>query len=111
MADEQTIHIVSWPPEPARLAHEFAEGDPLSVSVGFEDTPAHVIVASLPERPLQVAMNMALRAAEPVPLCISLCEPICIDSSYTIGITIFDRPVISITIRGRTRLSGCREEL
>ncbi|WP_119070457.1 hypothetical protein [Aggregatilinea lenta] len=111
MADEQNIHILSWPPEPARLAHEFADGDPLPVTVGFEDTPAHVIVASLPERPLQVAMNMAMRATDAIPLCISLCEPICAESNYTIGITIFDRPVISITIRGRTRLSGCREEL
>lgn len=111
MADEQNVHIISWPPEPAQLAHQFAKGDPLPVSVAFEESPAHVIVASLPERPLQVAMNMALRATEAVPLCISLCEPICAESSYTIGITIFDRPVISITIRGRTRLSGCREEL
>ena len=56
-------------------------------------------------------MNMAMRATDAIPLCISLCEPICAESSYTIGITIFDRPVISITIRGRTRLSACREEL
>ncbi len=55
-------------------------------------------------------MNMDLRVPEAVPLCINLCEPICAESNYTIGISIFDRPVVSLTIRGRTRLSGCREE-
>jgi hypothetical protein len=56
-------------------------------------------------------MAMNLRAPETLPLCIRLCEPICAESNYTIGISIFDRPVITITLRGKTRLFGCREEL
>ncbi len=55
-------------------------------------------------------MRMNLSALDAVPLCIRLCEPICAESNYTIGITIFDRPVITIAIRGITRLFGCREE-
>ena len=56
-------------------------------------------------------MDMALRALDRLPFCIALCEPLCVESAYTIGITMFDRPVITITIRGRTRLFGAHEEL
>ena len=111
MADEHNVHIVSWPGEPAGLEHYFAKGETLPVSVSFGNTPARVVVMTPQDEPLVVSMNMDLRAPRTLPLCISLCEPICADSNYTIGISIFDRPVISITIRGRTRFFGCREEI
>jgi hypothetical protein len=111
MAEEHQVHIVSWPPEPARLEHHFPQEQNIPVSVSFDGTPAHVVIAALRENPLAVNMAMNLRAPETLPLCIRLCEPICVESAYTIGISIFDRPVITITLRGKTRLFGCREEL
>jgi hypothetical protein len=45
-----------------------------------------------------------------VKLCVSVCEPICAQSEYTIGIEIFDRPVASITVRGTTRLFNCSDK-
>lgn len=46
---------------------------------------------------------------EPLPVCIKVCEPICAQSDYTVGITIFDRPVASITLQGLTRIFNCAE--
>jgi hypothetical protein len=54
-------------------------------------------------------MNMNLKVPETIPICIRLCEPICAESNYTIGLSIFDRPLISITIRGKTRFYSCNE--
>lgn len=110
MAEEHTVHIVSWPPEPARLEHHFQK-EQIPVSISFDNTPARVVLAALRENPLVVNMNMNLRAPETLALCLRLCEPICAESHYTIDISIFDHPVISITLRGKTRLFGCREEL
>ena len=45
-----------------------------------------------------------------VKLCVSVCEPICAQSEYTIGIDIFDRPVASITVLGTTKLYNCPEK-
>jgi hypothetical protein len=46
-----------------------------------------------------------------IKLCVSLCEPICVQSDYTIGIDVFDRPVASITVRGMTKLFNCAEKV
>jgi len=110
MAEKQNVHIVGWPAEPARLEHRFDPETPCPVSVSFQEAPARVVVASEPGRSLAVDMNMNLKVPETLPICIKLCEPICAESSYTIGISIFDRPVASLTIRGKTRLFSCREE-
>jgi hypothetical protein len=40
-------------------------------------------------------------------LCITVCEPICAQSDYTIAIDIFDKPVASITVRGNTKFYAC----
>ena len=45
-----------------------------------------------------------------VPVCIKLCEPICAESKYEIGIEIFDRPVGKITVGGLTRFFNCRDK-
>ncbi len=111
MAEEHHVNIVSWPPEPVRLAHQFRQTEDIPVAISFENSPVRVVIASPPDNPLAVNMNMNLRAPETLPLCIRLCEPICAESNYTIAISIFDRQVITITIRGKTRLFGCREEL
>jgi hypothetical protein len=55
-------------------------------------------------------MSVTLQGNEPFPVCIKLCEPICVKSEYTIAIDIFDRPVGVVTLRGTTRLFACPEE-
>ncbi|MCU0805239.1 MAG: hypothetical protein MUF79_09150 [Burkholderiales bacterium] len=110
-AEESKVSIVTWPKEALKLSHEFAEGKPCPVAIAFApETPAHVVVGTDPKQPLDVNMSMSVSARQPVPLCISLCEPICARSDYTIGIAIFDNPFASITIRGLTRLFNCKEE-
>ena len=111
MADEHQVQIVGWPPEPARLEHHISPGEEFPVSISFEDTPARVSVSTPGRHPLGVTMNMSLRGLETLPLCISLCEPICAESDYRIGIAVFDRPVITIHVRGITRLFGTGKEL
>jgi hypothetical protein len=71
-----------------------------------------VHIASWPKEPAAVNMSMdsAVTVRSEVPLCIRLCEPICARSEYNIGITIFDRPVATISISGMTRLFNCDEK-
>jgi hypothetical protein len=111
MAEENIVRIVEWPPGLARLEHHFDLDKPCPVVISFEPTPANVVLSTERQQPLAVDMNMHLSAREPVPICIKLCEPICARSDYTIGITLFDRPIISITIKGTTKVFNCNEEL
>lgn len=111
MADEHQVHVIGWPREPASLKHHFSQDNEFPVSVSFGSAPAQVVISSLEGNPLALNMNMALRAAETLPICISPCEPICAESDYTIRISIFDRPMITVRIRGLTRLFGTSEEL
>jgi hypothetical protein len=96
--DEQLVRIVEWPKERALLDHRFEQ-----------DSPAHVVVKS-DDKAFQVDMDMNLSARETIPVCIKVCEPICAESSYTIGIDVFDRPVAVITIKGLTRLFNCGDQ-
>ena len=110
MAEERIVRIVSWPEQPARLEHHLAMEDAFPVAISFDEAPAHVVVSTEPRRPLAINMNLNAIVPGTIPVCIKLCEPICARSEYTIGITIFDRPVASITIRGMTRLFNSGEE-
>ncbi len=107
MADD--IRIEAWPKEqPLRLSHGFEGQEPCPVSVGF-DGPLAVQVGP-GEGALDVNMAMDVSAKRPLPLCVSLCEPICAKSDYRIDIAIFDQPVANIVIRGLTRLFNCKDE-
>jgi hypothetical protein len=108
--DESKVTIVAWPKEAAVLEHHFPSGEPCPVSISFTETPAQVIVSTDPAQPVAVDMDMKVTAREPIPICIKLCEPICARSDYTIGVSIFDNPVASISIRGMTRIHNCREQ-
>lgn len=108
MAEDQAVHIVGWPKERALLDHAFNPDAPCPVTLTFEDAPANVVVHT--QEPLSVDMRMALVAREEIPLCIRVCEPICAQSEYTVGIDIFDRPVAAITVRGMTKLFGCDDK-
>lgn len=111
MAADHNVRIVEWPSGPARAHHGFDEKAPLPALVSFAPAPVNVVVAAPAERPLVVAMGMNLSVKQPLPVCIRLCDPICVDSDYVIGVTLFDRPIISITVKGRTRIFNCGEEL
>ncbi len=69
-------------------------------------------IATWPKEPLSInsSMDTTLSVRDQIPVCIRLCEPICAKSEYSIGITIFDRPVATITISGQTRLFNCDEK-
>lgn len=109
MAEESDIRIIAWPEDALPMRHRFEPDEPCPVRVSFEDTPVNVQVET-GERPLAVDMRMDVRAREPVPLCISICEPICAKSDYTISFDIFDQPVGRILVRGMTRIFNCRDE-
>jgi hypothetical protein len=108
--EESNVHIVSWPKEPAKLEHNFKLDEPVPVSISFDESPANVIIETSPEKPFNVDMKMSVTAKDTIPVCIKICEPICVDSNYSIGIKVFDRPVSVITVRGRTRLFNCQEQ-
>ena len=108
---EEVVKIVAWPEEAAKLEHILDFDKPCPVSISFEDKPANVFIQTTTERPLHVDMAMNLLARETIPVCVKFCEPVCVKSDYTIGITIFDRPVAAISIRGLTRLFNCLEEV
>jgi hypothetical protein len=107
--DETKVTIVAWPQEAAVLEHHFSAEEPCPVSISFTDTPARVVVATAPQQPLAVDMAMRVTAREPIPLCLKVCEPICVRSDYKIGINIFDNPVASIFVRGMTKIQSCNE--
>jgi hypothetical protein len=73
------------------------------------DTEQNVIrIIQWPEQ--SAALVHGFDPAKPVKLCVSVCEPICAQSEYTIAIDIFDRPVASITVRGTTKLFNCSDK-
>ena len=104
------VEIVSWPKEEARLEHDFKGTTPCPVSIAFEKTSANVVIQTTPDEPFNVDMNMHVSVKDQLPVCIRLCEPICAKSDYTVGIEVFDRPVVSVTVRGMTRVFNCRNE-
>jgi hypothetical protein len=81
---QQDVTITAWPNDPVVVTHRTDPGE----------TP-------------QVDMNMAVRADRPVPVCFSLCEPICARSDYSIGVSIFENPVLRIRLVGETRIQHC----
>jgi len=110
MADDHDIRIVDWPDRPANLRHQFDPNSPTPVRVIFDESPARVLVSSPEGRPLDVDMAMRIGVRDMIPVCLKLCAALCAKSDYQIGITIFDRPVATISIRGLTRLYNCRDE-
>lgn len=109
MAEEKHIRILEWPKEKAKLEHYFQVDKPCPVSIIFEENPAHVHLKTDPDRPLDVNMDMNLKAVDDIPLCIKICEPICATSNYEIGINLLGSPLASITVNGRTVLAECKD--
>lgn len=98
--EENIVKITQWPDTQAKLSHSFDASKPVPVSI-----------STAAQQPLQVEMAMLMSSRDPMKLCLSICEPICAQSEYTIGIDIFDRPVAAITVRGTTKLFNCSEKI
>jgi hypothetical protein len=107
---DQDVKINSWPKEAAKLSHEFGGERPCPVAIQFGESVARIAVETTAKDPINVDMAMNLSAREALPICIKVCEPICAESEYVIGIQIFDRPVATITVRGKTTLFNANEE-
>lgn len=69
-----------------------------------------VNIVGWPKEPLAVQQMSEIAVKGQVPVCIRVCEPICARSDYAIGVTIFDRPVATITVSGETRIFNCDEK-
>jgi hypothetical protein len=69
-----------------------------------------VNIVGWPREPLGVHQLSEIAVKGQVPVCIRVCEPICARSDYEVGITIFDRPVATISVRGETRIFDCNEK-
>lgn len=95
--EENTVHIVEWPKLDATLQHTFPD-------------PVQLEMMNTANTPLFINMNMAIPEGRTVPFCIKLCEPICAESNYKIGINLLGQPFAEIVVRGITRLFNCREK-
>jgi len=80
---------------PLKVDHSFGE------DVGLK-------ITEWPRMPFN--MMMAHVAEKPVPICIQICEPICAESKYKIGINLLGQPFAEIALSGITRLFNCRSE-
>ena len=110
MADENVdVRILSWPDQAVGLSHRFDADNALPIDVSFTEKPVAVHLSTSQGLALNVNMDMNLNVRETLPVCLSVCEPICIQSDYKIQLSIFNRPVISIVIKGKTVLYNCGE--
>ena len=94
-------------PRPASLrGGVFGAQDDTGGSAGGENT---VVIAAWPREPLNVRQGseQTVSFRGEIPVCIRVCEPICARSDYSIGITVFDRPVATINVSGTTRMESC----
>jgi hypothetical protein len=73
---------------------------------------SNINIVSWPKEPATVNQSgdATISVRGQVPICIRVCEPICARSEYAVGITIFDRPVATITVSGETRIFNCDEK-
>ena len=108
--EEKKVHIESWPEGSAKVEHEFKMEEPCPVAIYFTKPPANVAIHTSKETPFYVDMKMNLVAKDTIPVCIKLCEPICVDSDYKVGLQLFNLRIGEINLKGRTRLFNCPEE-
>ncbi|HYN33137.1 MAG TPA: hypothetical protein VES40_10975 [Ilumatobacteraceae bacterium] len=80
------------------------------VTINAWPDPLAITHRTDPDQTPQVDMNMTMRADKPVPVCFTLCEPICARSDYSIGLSIFDNPVVRIRVVGETRIAACGDK-
>jgi hypothetical protein len=89
--EDQNVHIRTWP----ALEHQFLK-------------PVDLNMFNNAQQPLH--LNMNLREGQVLPVCIKLCEPICAESNYKIGLSLMGQPFIEIVVQGITRIFNCRDK-
>jgi hypothetical protein len=101
--EENNVHIVEWPKAPAILEHGFPK--PVDINI---PNPVGLNMFNNEDRPLY--LNMNLKEGNVIPVCIKLCEPICAESNYKIGLNLMGQPFIEIVVQGITRIFNCRDK-
>ncbi len=101
--EEKIVRIIEWPKEEAHFSHNFPK--PVDINI---PNPVGLNMFNTEERPLH--LNMNLSDGKVLPVCIKLCEPICAESNYKIGITLMGQPFIEIALQGITRIFNCRDK-
>lgn len=86
MAEETNVRIVEWP-----------------------DDPARVVLTTNPALPMSVDVDTRVAIRDDIGVCLKICEPICAESDYRVGISIFANPFATISVRGITRLFACAD--
>lgn len=100
--EEKNVRIIEWPKEPAILSHNFPK--PVDINI---PNPVGLNMFNSEDKPLH--LNMNLSDGKVLPICIKLCEPICAESNYKIGITLMGQPFIEIALQGITRIFNCSD--
>jgi hypothetical protein len=101
--EENIVHIVEWPKMPAVLEHGFPK--PVDINI---PNPVGLNMFNSEDRPLN--LNLHIKEGQVIPICIKLCEPICAESNYKIGLNLMGQPFIEIVVQGITRLFNCRDK-
>lgn len=91
--EEQNVNI-RWPKD-----------QPLDVNMS---NPVGLKMFNSQDTPLH--LNMGITDGKVIPVCIKLCEPICAESSYKIGINLMGQSFAEIQISGITRIFNCRDK-
>lgn len=110
VAEDRNVRILAWPDEAAKVENRFRFDEPCPVSISFKEQPANVSLLTDLDAPIFTEMEMRLSAADDIPVCISVCEPICAESRYRIGFEVFDEPVAKIDLSGVTKLGPCDDD-
>jgi hypothetical protein len=111
MAVSKTIGVVEFPHGAAGATHTFDPALPAGVTIRFAPAPANFALANVAGAPLDATVSTSINAKGAFPLCIKLCEPICVDSDYTLTLTLLGRSIVSVTIRGRTQFYSCSDDV
>jgi hypothetical protein len=109
--EENNVHIIEWPKDPAILEHQFPDPVGINISAPIDvniPNPVDLNMFNTSEKPL--FLNMNLQDGGYIPVCIKLCEPICAESNYKVGITLMGQPFIEIAVQGITRLFNCNSK-
>ena len=97
--EDQNVNIVRWP------ALETVFLKPVDINI---PNPVGLNMFNKEEQPLY--LNMNIKEGNTLPVCIKLCEPICAESNYKIGLSLMGQPFIEVVIQGITRIFNCRDK-
>lgn len=116
----KTVIIAQWPKERLVVGVDQRDLPPIHHKVSFDDTPVihrvtkdslmNVAVTQFPTQPILLGFEQkeapfivrCLPCEVAMDMTVSTSQKFTIPSEYIVNVTIFDNPVASITVRGRT---------